>query len=164
MNIHAIATMHRREMNHTEEKYAKLLDEQLTIGEIRWWGFEEWKFRLADNTWYTPDFIVVDNELRIEAHEIKAEWSPGKTGWKDDARVKIKVVADKHPIRFIAVTLCRNGIWEFEEFLKEQEEAKPMSFAEAMDRLGEVLNCPRSLDGIITEIIRLQSAVHNARG
>lgn len=121
VNVRAIATMHKRGMNRVEEHYANHLRERLMVGEIRWWAFEAWKFRLADNTFYTPDFIVVDNALRIEAHEVKAEWSTGKPGWMEDARVKIKCAADQHPVRFIAVSRSRDGSWNFEEFLKEQE-------------------------------------------
>lgn len=114
--IHALATMHRREMNHTEEKYSRHLQDRLMVGEIRWWGYETWKFRLADKTWYTPDFIVVTNDLKIEAHEVKALWNTGKPGWQEDARVKIKAAAEIHPVKFIAVTLTRDGSWEVEEF------------------------------------------------
>jgi len=35
--------------------------------------------------------------------------------WQDDARVKIKVAASIHPIKFIAVTRKGAG-WEREEF------------------------------------------------
>jgi len=113
-------------MNRTEEHYARQLEERRMVGEIRWWGFEAWKFRLADNTYYLPDFIVVDNELRIEAHEVKAQWSTGKPGWTDDARVKIKCAAEQHPIRFIAVSRRKDGSWEFEEFLKDREQPQPV--------------------------------------
>lgn len=111
----AIATMHRREMNRTEAEYAEHLRERLLVNEIRWWAFEAWKFRLADKTYYTPDFIVVLNDLRIEAHEVKALWGTGKPGWHEDARVKIKVAAEQHPVHFVAVTKTRDG-WEFEHF------------------------------------------------
>jgi hypothetical protein len=121
----AMATMHRREMNRTEEAYSRYLQDRLMAGEIRWWAYEAWKFRLADNTHYTPDFIVVGNDLRIEAHEVKAQWSTGKPGWMEDARIKIKVAAEMHPVRFIAVSRGRDGNWEFEDFGKAHELAPP---------------------------------------
>lgn len=125
------ATLHRREMNRTEEKYSRLLQERLLVGEIRWWGFESWKFRLADKTYYTPDFIVVTNDLCIEAHEVKTVWDTGKPGWQEDARIKIKVAAEMHPVKFVAATANRDGSWEFEEFLKDREEPQlvPTTFA-----------------------------------
>jgi hypothetical protein len=124
--IRAIATLHRREMNHTEKRYAKFLKEQLDAGQIRWALFEPWKLRLADNTWYTPDFIVIDKNSRVEAHEVKAEWSSGKTGWREDARVKIKCAAEMHPMRFLAVTERKDGSWDVEEFLREREEPEKL--------------------------------------
>lgn len=126
--IRAIATMHVRQMNRTEEKYAKHLQDRLLVGEIRWWAFECWKFRLADSTFYTPDFIVVDNALRIEAHEVKHYWkSIGGAGWEEDARVKIKCAAEMHPVRFIAATFMDDQSWSFEEFGKDREEPVPQS-------------------------------------
>lgn len=110
-------------MNRVEEKYSYHLQDRLLAGEIRWWMYEAWKMRLADNTYYTPDFIVIDNALFIEAHEVKSEWSTGKPGWQEDARVKIKVAAEMYPIRFLAATLMRDGSWQFEEFLKDREES-----------------------------------------
>lgn len=120
--MRARATVHPRKMTRLEEKYARHLQDRLNAHEIEWYLYEAWKFRLADDTFYTPDFIIVTNDLRIEAHEVKALWHTGKPGWKDDARVKIKVAAEMHPIRFIAATLMRDGNWEFEEFLKDREE------------------------------------------
>jgi hypothetical protein len=108
--------MRQREMNRNEDKYSRYLQQRLWAGEILWWGYECWKLRLADNTFYTPDFIVVTRELRIEAHEVKALWSTGKAGWHEDARVKIKCAAEMYPIKFIAVNAGRDGSWEVEEF------------------------------------------------
>ena len=56
-------------------------------GEIAWWGYECWKFRLADKTWYSPDFVVMLADGRFELHELK--------GWMEgDAAVKLKVTSD----------------------------------------------------------------------
>jgi hypothetical protein len=119
--LKAIAVMHTRAMNSVERRYEQHLRDRLLVGEIRWYEFEPLKLRLADNTYYTPDFIVVDNALALEAHEIKTEWSTGKPGWNEDARVKIKVAAEHFPIRFIAATYMRDGSWQFEEFGKDRE-------------------------------------------
>ena len=75
-----------REMNKLEQAYAEDLGLLLSTGMIRRWYFESMKFRLADNTWYTPDFIVINNEGHLEAHEVKGFL-------RDDAAVKFKVAA-----------------------------------------------------------------------
>lgn len=98
----------QREMNKTEAKYAAFLEAQKLGGDILWWGFECIKLRLADNTYYTPDFLVLTRDMLIEVRETKGFW-------RDDARVKIKVAAEQFPFRFCAITKTRDG-WEREEF------------------------------------------------
>lgn len=121
--MRARATVHTRQMTRLEERYAQYLRDRLITGEIRWYLYEAWKFRLADNCWYTPDFVVVGNDLQIEAHECKAFWKkPNRAGWTDDSRVKVKTAADIFPIKFVAAVLMPDGHWEFEEFLKDREE------------------------------------------
>lgn len=77
-------------MNKTEQAYANRLELLLRSGEIRRWGFESIKFRLADRTFYTPDFMVV-TDAQIEFHEVKGGFI------YDDAMVKLKVVAAQYP-------------------------------------------------------------------
>ena len=77
-----------------------------------WFKFEGIKLRLADNTFYTPDFAVMRCSGQLEMHEVKGYW-------QDDARVKIKVAADAYPFKFIAAKpkpKKEGGGWEVEEF------------------------------------------------
>lgn len=110
--MQALGRLKAGEMNQTERRYAEHLEGLKQAGEIAWYRFEGIKFRLADNTFYTPDFAVMLADGRLEAHEVKGHW-------QDDARVKIKVAADQYPIRFIAVTAKTKkagGGWQMEEF------------------------------------------------
>jgi len=95
-------------MNKLEARYAETLRLRKIAGEIAWFAYEAWRFRLADRTYYNPDFIVLLADGTIEAHEVKGFW-------EDDARVKIKVAAEMHPVQFVAVKLVR-GAWEYERF------------------------------------------------
>ena len=77
-----------------------------------WYKFEGIKLRLADSTFYTPDFAVMQSDGQIELHEVKGFWA-------DDARAKIKVAADLYPFRFIAIKAKAKrdgGGWDVEEF------------------------------------------------
>lgn len=68
--------------------------------------------RLADNTFYSPDFAVMMSDGRMQMHEVKGFW-------QDDARVKIKVAADLYPFEFIAIKAKakkNGGGWEKEVF------------------------------------------------
>lgn len=99
-------------MNKTEAAYDKALADRKHAGEVAWYRFEGIKLRLADNTFYTPDFAVMLADGAIECHEVKGFW-------QDDARAKIKIAADQYPFRFIAVTAKpkkAGGGWNAEEF------------------------------------------------
>lgn len=99
-------------MNKTEALYAETLEDAKTAGTVKWFAFEAIKLRLADNTFYTPDFFVMLATDELECHEVKGFW-------QDDARVKIKVAAEKFPFRFVAIkALSRKagGGWEREVF------------------------------------------------
>lgn len=99
-------------MNKTEEAYAVTLEQLKHAGEVLWYRFEGLKLRLADNTFYSPDFAVMGADGVMECHEVKGFW-------RDDARAKIKIAADQYPFRFLAVkkrTKKEGGGWDVERF------------------------------------------------
>jgi hypothetical protein len=99
--------------NGTERLYeTDVLEPLLHTKKIQWYKFEGLKFRLADNTFYTPDFIVMDAKGYLAAHEVKGFWT-------EDARVKIKVAASLYPFEFIAIkrkNKKQGGGWDIERF------------------------------------------------
>lgn len=97
-------------MNKTEAAYAAKLEERKTAGEILGYWFESQKLKLADKTWYTPDFMVQSKDGGMEFHEVKGFW-------EDDARVKFKVAASMFPYVFRAFrprAKKHGGGWEEE--------------------------------------------------
>jgi hypothetical protein len=92
----ALGRLKTGQMNATEAAYEEILDGLKHHGRIAWYKFEGVKLRLADNTFYTPDFFVMWSDGRLECHEVKGFW-------QDDARAKIKIAADIYPFEFIAV-------------------------------------------------------------
>lgn len=109
---YALGRLKTGERNKSEAAYESTLQARQIAGEVLWYRFEGVKLRLADNTFYTPDFAVMLASGQIELHEVKGFWA-------DDARVKIKVAADQYPFRFIAVTAQPKrdgGGWKVEEF------------------------------------------------
>lgn len=100
-------------MNTTESAYAAELEARKRTGEIVDWSFEPMKLRLAKNTTYSPDFLVIHSDLSMEFVEIKGHW-------EDDARVKIKCAAEKFWQFFFTalkpIAKKRGGGWEREEF------------------------------------------------
>lgn len=98
-------------MNGAERQYAQYLSTLKTALVVREWYFEHVKLKLADKTYYTPDFVVITDE--IEMREVKGFW-------RDDARVKIKIAAKMYPcFRFLAIKQIAKkdpSCWPVEEF------------------------------------------------
>ena len=108
----ALGRLKTGERNKTEAAYEDTLKLKMQAGEVLWYAFEGCKLRLADLTFYTPDFAVMLSDGTLEMHEVKGFW-------QDDARVKIKVAADLFPFRFIAAMPRKKkdgGGWNIEVF------------------------------------------------
>ena len=104
-------------MNKSEAAYDQHLAAEQHAGRILWRKFEGLKFRLADNTFYTPDFAVLGADGVLECHEVKGFWG-------DDDRAKIKIAAEMYPMRFIAVRTRlkrEGGGWQREQFGREPQ-------------------------------------------
>ena len=95
-------------MNGWEKQYAQVLELRRRANEIEWYAFDAIKLRLADRTFYEPDFLVMTSTGLLEIHEVKGHW-------EDDAKVKIKVAADKFPFKFLAIRKD-HGNWIEEEY------------------------------------------------
>ena len=99
-------------MNKTEAAYGDRLELQRSAGEVLWYRYEGITLKLAQDTRYTPDFVVMNREGILECHEVKGFW-------RDDAKVKIKVASSIYPFIFIAVKMKPKkdgGGWEVETF------------------------------------------------
>lgn len=70
--------------------------------------YESLKLRLADKTWYTPDFFAL---MDVGPCLIEV-----KGFWRDDARVKIKVAAELYPEFNFAAVQWKGGQWRWEWF------------------------------------------------
>ncbi|PRC92658.1 DUF1064 domain-containing protein [Solimicrobium silvestre] len=112
MKNYALGRLKQGVMNKTEAAYAAHLELLKHAGDVLWYKFEGVKFRLADATFYSPDFAVLTKNNELQIHEIKGFW-------QDDAKVKIKVASDLYPFRFIAVYAIpkkNGGGWRQEDF------------------------------------------------
>lgn len=107
----------RGSMNKTETAYSQRLEAMRLAGEIQNWAFEAMKIRLADNTFYTPDFMVITADWQIEFHEVKAITKQGRWLVEDDAAVKFKVAAEMHWwAGFLMAGRTAGGGWEFRKY------------------------------------------------
>jgi hypothetical protein len=120
MKAFALGRLPVGQRNKTEASYEQTLELQKQAGNVLWYRFEGIKLRLADNTFYTPDFAVMAKDGVVECHEVKGYW-------QDDARVKIKVAAEMYPFRFMAVKQLPKkfgGGWEYEVFNRVPDNTK----------------------------------------
>ena len=111
----ALGRLPKGVMNQTETAYAAYLELLKQAGQILWYKFEGLKFRLADNTFYSPDFAVMLSNGEMEIHEVKGS----KGIFTDDAKVKVKVASELYPFRFIVVypkPKKQGGGWDFENY------------------------------------------------
>lgn len=105
-------------MNKSEQSFAGHLEMRKLSGEVKAYKFEFIKLRLADNTYFIPDFNVEMVNGDLVMVEVKKLWR-GKTRphWEDDARVKIKVAADLFRGWFQFFGVHWDGSqWVYEEF------------------------------------------------
>jgi hypothetical protein len=103
------------QMNKTEESYSKYLEDLKHARAIAWWKFEGVKLRLADNTFFTVDFAVLNFSQELEMHEVKPR-SGDSYFCMDDAKMKIKIAADMYPFKFLIAYPVKGGGWATEEF------------------------------------------------
>ena len=121
------------EMNGTEAAYAReVLEPAKQRGAILDFWFQEWTFKLADDSRFTPDFVVLPLDCVIEAHEINGSTSRKKKGEdgetkivgtkpfvESDAKVKLRVLATRFPLRVVVAYQRRKyegGGWGREDF------------------------------------------------
>ena len=88
-----------------EEQYNSMLEMKYRAGEILAYAYEPFTFNLAPKTTYTPDFMVVLPNNKIQIHEVKGFA-------REDAIIKFKVAAQQNPwIEFIMVKKSKNEGW-----------------------------------------------------
>lgn len=92
-------------MNKTEAAYAEILEGRRRAGEILWYDFGSWTFKLADDLRYIPDFptMLADGTLQID--EVKGGFI------REDSWIKMKMFTRLFPIR---LRLCQyeKGEWK----------------------------------------------------
>lgn len=98
-------------MNGTEKVRAIELEAKRRAGQIAAWWYERFTFKLADDTRYTPDFVIQELDGTLRCEEIKGSFT------RDDARVKYKVFATQFPLAIQVLQSFRGdpGNWRIIE-------------------------------------------------
>lgn len=121
--------------NGYERQYSAHLEQLKRDGAILFYKFEAVRLKLAANTTYTPDFLVIRNDFAVEFHEVKGVW-------RDDARVKIKTASALYPFIFRAYTQPTPGTWAEETFTKTEpvltdDEARALNVSRELSNLSD---------------------------
>lgn len=112
--FHAIGRVPKGRMNKTEEAYSIRLESLKQAGEILDWKFHPMNVRLADNTFYEIDFLVVAKDRELQIHETKGTYTT------EVGNIKIKLCAEVLPwfrfIKCIKQSKKDGGEWVFKEY------------------------------------------------
>ncbi|WP_051975377.1 hypothetical protein [Cupriavidus necator] len=112
--FHALGRLPKDQMNKTERAYSILLDEEKRQGLVLDWKFHPMRVRLADNTFYEVDFLVLPADTRLEIHETKGGFVTAH------GQMKIKLCAEVLPyFRMVKATklpMKKGGGWVREVF------------------------------------------------
>jgi hypothetical protein len=101
-------------MNKGEARYAQILTARQAAGLVSAWWYEGMSWRLADETHYRPDFVVLLPDGTMELHEVKPasrEDGGDDFGATPEAWVKLKVVAEHAPFP-VVVVWQKGGTWQ----------------------------------------------------
>ena len=94
--LFALGRLKTGERNRTEQAYENVLKTMLISGEILWYSFDSIKLRLANNTFLSVDFFILTKDFKLQAVDVKGSLAI----ITDDAKVKMKVAAEKFPWEF----------------------------------------------------------------
>lgn len=118
----ALGRLPKGTMNKTEAEYAKELDRQQVAGLILGYKFHPMRIRLADNTFYEVDFLVMHADQSLCIHETKGGYTSEK------GQLKIKLVAEVMPwfgmLKVSKQPKNKGGGWLVEDYSRGQSVSK----------------------------------------
>lgn len=106
-------------MNGTERAYSDFLLSQRIAGEVRWFDFQPITILLGPDCRFTPDFLILFSDGRLELHDtkgakkIKAGRKAGEKTYyaEEDATIKARITARRLPIPIYFVWSLGDGNW-----------------------------------------------------
>lgn len=104
-------------LNTVEEAWARRLKRLELAGEVLWWRAKPGSLRLAHQSFYLPDFVVVLADMTIRYDEVK-----GTGSWQldDEGRTKWKVAGELWPMFVFQGASARRkkdgGGWDVEVY------------------------------------------------
>ena len=130
-------------MNSLERKYSQYLRALQLAGEIHNYKYERHNLKLADKTYYKPDFEVILPDGSIEFHETKGFM-------RDDANVKVKVAASQFPQYVFRLVQWnkKTGCWTIKQYPPRNLQEKMTKMPITLEALFDGKRCGLHKDGI----------------
>lgn len=111
-------------MNSNELAYLRYLEQEKLAGRVLWFAYEQYKLIIAPRMFYTPDFAVVRSDDILEFIDVKGRTMKKRAGGKvetywsmEDAKMKMKLVADRYPHPVKVAFQSKSGEWKHETIL-----------------------------------------------
>lgn len=124
----ALGRLPKGTMNKTEAAYAEELTSQKAMGKILDFKFHPMRIRLADNTFYEVDFLVLHADQSLAIHETKGGFTSEK------GQMKIKLVAEVMPwfgmLKVTKLAAKAGGGWKVEDFSRGDSVSKTQTTEE----------------------------------
>ncbi len=103
------------QMNKTESRYADHLAMRIKANELYAYAYEGLTLKLAHDTRFTPDFMVMNADDQIEFHEVKGTQKNKRPYIREDAHLKLRMAATMFPMFPFKVAFEVDGAWRIEE-------------------------------------------------
>ncbi|MBR8344678.1 hypothetical protein [Burkholderia ambifaria] len=106
--VRSLGRVRTRKVDAAIEAYGALLATMRSIGRVLWFRANPIKLRLADETYYCPNFAVMVASGHLEMHHVI-------DAANNEPLTTVKIAAEQFPFRFVAVHRDDSCGWKFEE-------------------------------------------------
>ncbi|WP_233343659.1 hypothetical protein [Burkholderia cepacia] len=106
--MRSLGRVRARKVDAAIEAYGELLATLRLRGDVLWFRANPIKLRLADETYYGPNFAVMVASGHLEMHHVM-------DAAKNEPLTTVKIAAEQFPFRFVAVHRDDSCGWKFEE-------------------------------------------------
>ncbi|MBP0714837.1 hypothetical protein ABXK61_16145 [Burkholderia sola] len=106
--MRSLGHVRTRKVDAAIEAYGELLATLRLRGDVLWFRANPIKLRLADETYYGPNFAVMVASGHLEMHHVM-------DAAKNEPLTTVKIAAEQFPFRFVAVHRDDSCGWKFEE-------------------------------------------------